>query len=145
MKMKVYDGEKLNDRVCSCDDRLISLTNAETDQMIDAIVSGGTWDPDGVKSETEIRAEVFAAIESCEVSDAQAPNGIIGGRIQPYLTTEHPQSSYGRPVYICDGIAYGPSDIIPGGGTARGAVDFFRHSYKGEQGVLADKFLGVAP
>ena len=27
------------------------------------------------------------------------------------LTTDHPQSSYGQPVALIDGIAYGPRDI----------------------------------
>jgi hypothetical protein len=70
MNMKTYDGEKLNNRVCNCDETVITLTDAEVDQMIDAVVSGGTWNPDGNQSEAEIRAEIFAAIESCEITDA---------------------------------------------------------------------------
>ncbi|MEI7879835.1 MAG: hypothetical protein WCI95_03060 [bacterium] len=80
-------------------------------------------------------------MKTTSMATVEFPNGIIGGRVQPYLTIDHPTSSYGQPVYILDGVAYGPEDAIPGGGMARGAVDFFRSSYEGEQGILADKFL----
>jgi hypothetical protein len=30
------------------------------------------------------------------------------------LTTEHPTSSYGKPVMVLDGQAYGPEDILGG-------------------------------
>ena len=42
---------------------------------------------------------------------------------ESFLTTEHPQSHYGIPVLLIDGVAYGPMDLAPAamqlaGGTA---------------------------
>jgi hypothetical protein len=34
------------------------------------------------------------------------------------LTTDHAASSYGLPVLVCDGEAYGPGDILPSGESA---------------------------
>lgn len=65
--MKTYDGSKLNDQVCNCDESTITLTEAEVDQMIEAVVSGGTWDNTDTMTDDEIRAEVRAAIKSCEI------------------------------------------------------------------------------
>ena len=62
---------------------------------------------------------------------------------QPYLTTDHPSCSYGQPVLIIDGLAYGPGDHVPGvpvNTTARDCVDFFYSSYNSG---LADKFLSI--
>jgi len=38
------------------------------------------------------------------------------------LTTDHPQSSYGVPVALIDGEAYGPADRVQGGMTAAAIV-----------------------
>ena len=81
--------------------------------------------------------------ETTMMKTEAAPNGIIGGRVQPYFKASHPSSSYGQPVWICDGVAYGPSDTMDGKAVA-GIIEFFRHSYDGEQGILADKFLELA-
>ena len=37
------------------------------------------------------------------------------------LTTDHPQSNYGIPVLVLDGIAYGPDDMM-GNGLSAGSV-----------------------
>lgn len=38
------------------------------------------------------------------------------------LTTAHSASSYGRPVLVIDGDAYGPADLVPSGITAADLV-----------------------
>jgi hypothetical protein len=38
------------------------------------------------------------------------------------LTTDHPASSYGIPVLVMDGAAYGPADVVPGEGPGAGCV-----------------------
>ena len=35
------------------------------------------------------------------------------------LTTEHSASSYGQPVLVIEGEAYGPGDVLPNGMVAR--------------------------
>ena len=45
---------------------------------------------------------------------------ILTGRIEAALTTEHPASSYGIPVLVIDGIAYGTDDGIPFLGVSAG-------------------------
>ena len=66
---------------------------------------------------------------------------------KPILTTDHPASSYGQPVLIVDGNAYGPADYVPGGPantTAHDVVDFFYADFVDRgQGALADKFLKI--
>lgn len=42
------------------------------------------------------------------------------------LTTDHPASSYGLPVLVVDGEAYGPSDILPSGESAAAWVARWR-------------------
>ena len=64
----IYDGALINDRVCGCDEATIDLTNAEVDQMVESIVTGGTWDTeDEPMTDDEIRADVRATIESCRM------------------------------------------------------------------------------
>ena len=60
-----YDGQLINDTVCGCDDEIVELTAAEVDQMIEAVVRGGTWDADDEMTDDEIRADVRRAIEDC--------------------------------------------------------------------------------
>jgi hypothetical protein len=38
----------------------------------------------------------------------------IQGALPGFLTTDHAQSSYGRPVLIVAGVSYGPDDALPG-------------------------------
>ena len=41
---------------------------------------------------------------NCTITLDGLPRGII--------TTDHASASYGRPVYVLDGIAYGPADLL---------------------------------
>jgi hypothetical protein len=43
------------------------MTDTEVDQMVEAVVSGKTWDDTDTMTDDEIRAEVRAAIKSCEI------------------------------------------------------------------------------
>jgi hypothetical protein len=51
------------------------------------------------------------------------------------LTTEHAASSYGVPVAVIDGQAYGPADVVPE--TDRTAAELVRE--------LAQRFLDADP
>ncbi len=67
-------------------------------------------------------------------------------QMKPTLTTDHPASSYGQPVYLYDNVAYGAGDLVfIGGGkyaTARDLVDFFLSDFVDRgQGDLAKKFI----
>ena len=48
---------------------------------------------------------------------------IVTGLCEVELTTDHSASSYGQPVLIKDGLAYGQNDLIDLG---NGAVEFLR-------------------
>ena len=65
--MKTYSGEMINDTVCSCDEDTITLNDAEVSQMIEAVVSGGTWDETKTLTDDQIRDEVRARIAACEI------------------------------------------------------------------------------
>ena len=62
------------------------------------------------------------------------------------LTTNHAASSYGQPVLVLNGVAYGPADVIPGvGQTAEDVVltSFRRALVLGEDaGKLVRRFTG---
>lgn len=66
------------------------------------------------------------------------------------LTTNHPASSYGIPVYYLDGIAYGPSDRPPGALQDHMVADLVV-SIAEDQGLTApqlafvERFLTPAP
>lgn len=55
------------------------------------------------------------------------------------LTTENSASSYGVPVLVLDGVAYGSLDILPNGEIA------FYFVQKQQDGPMKDKFLKSAP
>jgi hypothetical protein len=54
------------------------------------------------------------------------------------LTTEHSSSSYGVPVLVIDGIAYGAMDKLP-----NGEIAFY--FVQNTEDPLKDKFLKPAP
>lgn len=55
------------------------------------------------------------------------------------MTTEHPDSKWGKPVLVFNGRAYGPSDWMGGTGFGSGqtAAQFAHHLLKGD-------FVGMA-
>lgn len=65
------------------------------------------------------------------------------------LTTEHSASSYGLPVLLIGGEAYGPHDILPGGRRADRAYAAWRKGRTDEECVQIDKaatkWLSQAP
>jgi hypothetical protein len=50
------------------------------------------------------------------------------------LTTAHAASSYGRPVLVIDGEAYGPADMTPAGMTAAALLGIWFADFVGEIG-----------
>ena len=58
------------------------------------------------------------------------------------LTTNHPASSYGQPILLLDGIAYGPCDTIP---TGMSAAQLVRTNASLEASLdMKRKFLDLA-
>jgi len=57
------------------------------------------------------------------------------------LTTDHPSSSYGLPVLVIDGQAYGPGDMTPLGPAAEVAA----HPSADNDKNLLDRFLAQLP
>lgn len=49
------------------------------------------------------------------------------------LTTAHAASSYGRPVLVIDGEAYGPADLTPAGVTAAELVTEWAQRFIGQR------------
>lgn len=61
------------------------------------------------------------------------------------LTTEHSASSYGVPVLLRDGVAYGPDDIMPHECSARDTVRYHLADYTNVTAKFidsAERFLG---
>ena len=52
------------------------------------------------------------------------------------LTTAHAASSYGRPVLVIDGQAYGPADMTPAGIIAADLVREVARRFAGQRGGL---------
>ena len=52
------------------------------------------------------------------------------------LTTAHAASSYGRPVLVIDGQAYGPADMTPAGIIAADLVREWAARFAGQRGGL---------
>lgn len=62
------------------------------------------------------------------------------------LTTNHPSSSYGQPVLVVDGQAYGPADVVPGQPIEQTAAWWVREGashLSPEQFALAVKFCAL--
>ena len=51
------------------------------------------------------------------------------------LTTAHAASSYGVPVLVIDGQAYGPADMTPAGITAADLVQKWARRFAGQRGT----------
>lgn len=69
------------------------------------------------------------------------------------LTTDHAASSYGIPVLLIEGVAYGPADRVPGlpnadifgGTTAASLVAGLSDNAPNNAKILADKYLRSWP
>jgi hypothetical protein len=67
----------------------------------------------------DLKARHGEVLTAAEVLEAM---GAVQGEPEVLLTTDHAASSYGVPVLLIDGQAYGPGDILPSGDLAAAYV-----------------------